>query len=152
MRGYIFGCILISLIGGIALHISHTSLREPARISIGIATLLFVSAPFLYLLGGAYEIDLPSPNLSAIWGEEIFDSESKDAYIHGVRLALADKYNTDADCFIVTADGFELETLYVTRLSVTLTGRAALLDYRAVSEYLKNNLNIGECRVNVDIG
>ena len=152
MKEYIFGCILISLIAGIALRLCHLSLREPTKIAVGIATLLFVSSPFLYLLDGAFRIELPSLEFSEVWGEGRFDEVGKEAYVRGVKLALAEKYGADTDSFAVTVDGFDTETLSAERLTVTLTGKAALLDYRAVCEYLENSLKIGECRVNVDIG
>lgn len=152
MREYIFGCIFISFLSGIALHIAHSSMRDSSKVAVGIVTLLFVASPFLYLFGKIDKLSITIPNISVEMGTEELEKTAEDAFCEGVRLALSDRYGVDKDNFNVFCDGFDSKTLYADRLYVTLGGGGAFLDYRAVKEYLENNLNVGECRVNVDIG
>ena len=152
MKDYIFGCILVSLIAGIALHLSHFSLREPTRVALGVVTLLFAASPFLYIAGGSFDFRIPEYDLSYGWAEDNLSSVTEDAYLRGVALALAERYREDASSFIVACDGFSSEDMSVSRLYVTLVGRGAFLDYREIRDYLYENLEIGECRVNVEGG
>jgi hypothetical protein len=75
------------------------------------------------------------------------------AFESGISKYVADKYGVEENDVYVMADGFDIESMTATRIYVTLSARAALIDYKKVEEDIKNNFtNGGECEVSLRIG
>ena len=147
MGKYIFACIALAFISAILYHVSHTALRESARLAMGVLLLSFAVAPIGALLPPAFDLEIPKVNFEGGAYIEV----TEEAFCRGIAEALSDEYSVGSDCFIVVCQGFELEKMTAECVSVTLTGRAALLDYRAVREFVLSAVNIKECEVEVEI-
>ena len=71
-----------------------------------------------------------------------FDYEGKSddaielAFEDGVAAYISDRYGVERECIKVMADGFSLEKLQAERIYVTLSGKAALLDYKRIEKCL----------------
>ena len=81
------------------------------------------------------------------------DTAVKWAFEDGICEYIASEYRVDRSEVTVTADGFDLSTLRAQRIYVTLSGRAALLDYKEIeSEIALKFTGGGECEVSVKVG
>ena len=149
MGEHLFSAVLLSFISAVLYHISHTALRESVRAAMGVVLLLFMLSPVASLLSGILDIRLPSTDLS-------FDADytvvAEEAYVKGIRSALASEFNTKEECFTVFCEGFDFENMYSEKIHVTVTGGAALVDFRLVRDFVENSVNTGGCVVVVEIG
>ena len=66
-------------------------------------------------------------------------------------LSAAEKFSLDRDLVRVNVVGFDFENMCAQSIEVVLSGRAAMADYRAIERYI-NDMDIGECNVEVGIG
>ena len=148
MGRYIFGCIALAFISAVLYHLSHTSLRESVRAAMGVVLLLFMLSPIASLISGVLDVRLPSGDFT--FGES-YTAVTEEAYCKGIASALRDEFSAPGDCFYVYCDGFVFETMYSKKVYVTLTGKAALLDYRAVREFVINSVETGGCEVEIEI-
>jgi hypothetical protein len=75
----------------------------------------------------------------------------EEFFADGVALAVAEKFSLDRDDIRVSLRNFNIENMSAERIRLTLSGVAALADYKAVERYV-NSLDIGECDVEIEIG
>ena len=81
-------------------------------------------------------------------GADFAEQSMSDALERGIRLAVAEKFSFSEENVFVECRGFDLETVSAERISITLSGRAALADIRAVREYVEGE-GLGDCEVRV---
>ncbi len=151
MKEYLISCIVLSLIAGISLHLSHRELLPGVRMAAGVLLLSFVIMP----LGGFFrtlsELELPSFD-GASGSSDGITAVGEEAFLEGIARALSQRFGAEPRDFSVSCSGFSLESLSAERVRVVLSGRAALLDYRAVEDYIEENLEVGECECEIKIG
>ena len=151
MREYIFGAIILSLITAIAIHLTHTSLSEPARVAMGLVLLLFVASPIASVFNTILNLKIPETGSEEIIFKGGCDEVGEEAFCQGVASLLSDRYSVSASGFIVICEGFNLETLSADIVSVTLIEEAAKLDYREIKAYIEDNLKVKECDVKIEV-
>ena len=152
MKEYIFGCIAVGFITAIAMHLSHSAYKSTTRIATGLMLLLFVLTPVSALIRGLADLKLPSAPSPELPGEDEYTEVAEDAFCLGIGEAIAERYSVTASDITVLCDGFNFETVSAERIYITLRGEARVLDYRAVKDYIENNINVGECDVRIDVG
>ena len=72
----------------------------------------------------------------SVSGGEVFEEVLYEAYCSGVRDAVAEKFDLPVDNIRVSCAGFCSESASCERISVTLSGRAALGDILAIKRYV----------------
>lgn len=147
MKEYIVIAVIMALASAVLGELSHPSFSKDGGIALGAVAVIFIVAPIVQLVSEGISHPPPEISLPAIGGiEEI----AEDAYISGVRDELAQRYSLSAEDISVSCRGFRVEDLSCEELTVVLRRSAALSDHRAMREYLKENLKIGECDVRIE--
>lgn len=90
------------------------------------------------LTGGSYETDA---DCSVV---------AEEAFAKGIRQVVADKFLLDREEIRVRIMDFNMEKMRAGQIKITLSGSAALADYRGIEEYV-NGLGMGVCRVEIEI-
>ena len=120
-----------------------------SRCALGIILLAALVAPLTSLIGEFENLtygDFPSYDSSA--EEQFRDQSIGSAFVRGVELAVAERFSFSEDEVEVECFGFALEEARAEKIHVTLSGRAAFADIRAVRDYVENS-RLGECEVTV---
>lgn len=151
MSGYALGVFVICLIGGVVTLLSHGSGRAE-RMVVGIVTLYIIIAP---LAEGLSDFDAERW-FDSLRGEGVdisteYEGVLEDAFADGVARAVSEKFSLDKDNIRVSLSGFDSGSLRAERIRISLSGTAALADYKAVEKYV-NSLDLGECDVEIEIG
>lgn len=151
MNGYAFAVFSICLVGGALSLLFHGSGRGE-RMVLGIVTLYIIISP---LADGLSDFDLDRW-LEELRGESVsvapeYEGVLEESFADGVALAVAEKFSLERENIRVDLRNFDVESMSAERIRVTLSGVAALADYKAVEKYL-NSLDLGECDVEIEIG
>ena len=152
MGEYIFGCIATGLVSAVGTHLSHKELKSSVRLAMGLILLLSILAPLFSAVGALDSIELPRWDGSDINSGGEYSECAEEAFCLGISRAIAERYSTDHSYVRVMCDGFDFETMSAKRVYVTLTKEARAVDYRAVKQYVKENINTEECDVEIEIG
>ena len=152
LREYFTGVMLLVTLISVALVVVHPRQKSATVFAAGVILICAVMLPIVDIIkgyGGNFNID-EYLNLTE-------DYQSADmveaAFEEGIRLYIADEYRVDAGDVTVRVDGFDLSSLRAERIYVTLSGKAALLDYKSIEEELiREFTQDGECEVSVRIG
>ena len=152
LREYFIGVMLLITLISVALAVVHPRQKSATVFAAGVILICAVMLPIVDIIkgyGGNFNID-EYLNLTE-------DYQSADmveaAFEEGIRLYIADEYRVDAGDVTVRVDGFDLSSLRAERIYVTLSGKAALLDYKSIEEELiREFTQDGECEVSVRIG
>lgn len=151
MSEYAVSIFAICLVVGLASALSY-GLGGAERIALGIITLYVVIAPVVSMIS---EFDpegwLQSVNSSSPEIDEEYTAVVEEAFAEGICLAVADKFSFERENVRVRLFGFDFQKMRCERIRITLSGRAALSDYKAVERYV-NGLDYGECEVEIEIG
>ena len=80
-------------------------------------------------------------------GEQI----CKDSFTEGIASALCQEFSINKEEIRVLAEGFSAADFSAERIRVVLSGGAVSKDYKEIEKYV-NEMNIGECRVEIEFG
>ncbi len=136
----------------VAVGISHPRLKKSTTFGAGVLLICVILLPLVDIIKDIdVKIDLEEylENVES----EASDDALEAAFEEGIREYISSEYTVDKEFITVMADGFDLECLRAERIYVTLSGKAALLDYKRMelrieSEFTKG----GECEVSVKLG
>jgi hypothetical protein len=153
LSDYLITVALISVTVGILDYLSYPSkMREAVRIFASVIIIYALITPVLTFVNripdnGNLGIQLPSelPNNGT------YETVAKQAFENGICKLLYTKYGIDDEDVSVSAQGFDVREMRAERIVVILSGRAALVDYRGVEEYI-SGLSLGNCEVKIRIG
>ncbi len=154
MREYAVTLVVTSALVSLALAITY---REEERSSGAVRSALAVLLLYVTLcplFGAVRNFDIEDD----IFEVEEYDFEDRfslsgvteEAFCKGIRLFLADKMSLSAEEITVSAEGFDATAMRARKIKVTLFGKAALADYRAVRETVEKN-GFGECEVKSEV-
>lgn len=151
MSEYAVGVFLISAIVGMLSHLSYGGKSDISKLALSVLMLYVVVAPLADMVKNT---DFKSL-FEVGYNEEIitdgYEVVAEDAFIKGIESAVAEKFSLSKDNIRVRVVDFDFENMRAEKIRVTLSGRAALADYKAIEKYL-DGLNIGECRCEIEIG
>ena len=122
--------------------LSSGKAERAARAALGIILVSAILSPLISLGQGFAQL----PEYSGAEEESVFEKTAEEAFCDGVRLAIAERFSLDAEHISVRAKGFQTEKMTAEVLTVTLSERAKLADYRAIREFVVEN-NFGKCEV-----
>ena len=152
LREYFIGVVGITVFMSFALGIAYPRMMTSMRLGAGVLLICAVMLPLVDIIGDLNSND-ELGDIFCNMDYETTDSAIELAFEEGIRGYLAEKYKVDAECIGVRADGFDISTLSAERIYVTLSGRAALLDYKRIeAEVAEHFTTAGECEVSIGIG
>lgn len=153
LKEYFVGIITLSVIISVMLAVSHNKLKGVITFGAGILIISAIMLPLVDIIKG---FDVNKAFDGVLDG---FDYEGKSddaielAFEDGVAAYISDRYGVERECIRVMADGFSLEKLQAERIYVTLSGKAALLDYKRIEKDIADEFTSGgECEVSLNIG
>lgn len=151
MSGYAISVFVICLVGGICLTLSHGG-GKTESLAVGIIILWVILSPLGESLSHFDpESWLDSVEIGDYEGDGQIGSVIEDAFAEGIASAVAEKFSLDTENIRVRLYGFDQSRLSAERIRIILSGRAAFADYKAVEKYI-DEMNIGECEVEIEIG
>lgn len=154
MKEYFISVIFMSFAAGLASLVSYPSAMEKcSKAAISLLVMFIVITPLLSLVGSIGNIDFDElkENIITEDGEGEYIKTAEEAFELGIKRLLLDKYGLSGDEVSVFLIGFDFEKMRAEKIKITLSGRAALADYRSIEEYVEKN-NLGECEVNISLG
>lgn len=133
-------------------HISYSSKLESfRRFAFGVLLFFVVCNPIFSVFDGFrgdFENIFPEfPSVDDTAGEEIFEK----SFAEGIKGTVCEKFSLKYDEVRVLCEEFSKEDYTAEKIRIILCGRAAASDYREIEKYI-NEMDIGECKVEIEIG
>lgn len=151
MSEYAVSLFAICLVGGALLMLSYGQGRAES-LAVGIITLSVILTPVADLVISYDPEDfLDSLRGDVPEGELGTEGVIEDAFAEGIIRAIAEKFSLDKSHLRVRLVDFDSNTMRAEKIVITLSGAAALADYKAVEKYV-NSLDLGVCNVQIEIG
>ncbi len=154
MKEYLVTLIVVGSLISLALCLMYKEDKEGLGAVKTAFSILLLYVTVVPLIGMIRNFDAEKPELQI---ESIdFDTDSaleevsENAYIGGVRSFVSEEFSLNIDDISVTAEGFDVMNMRAERLTVILSGDAALADYRAIRERLLKNGFEG-CEVKIEV-
>lgn len=152
LREYFLGILALSLTLAFGIGVSHSRLKGAVTVSAGILMISAILLPLVDIFGKLNINDVTDGLFDDIEYEELTDDTVERAFEMGIAQYITDKYGVPPDSVLVMADGFKLESLRAERIYVTLSGKAALLDYKKIEKEIEESFTLGgECEVSLRI-
>ena len=151
MREFLSTVFIISILSGILESLTHQSVKNSTRDLIGIVTFFLLLNPIRETFFGVDFSDMTLPTLPDSEISEEYSGYVREAFESGIAMAVADRFGLDESNIRVKVTGFDGQMMRAESIRISLSGVAALSDYRAIRDYI-NNMKIGECTVETDIG
>ena len=148
MGEYLIAAVTLSLIASVVSSLAHPASDGVVRTAVGAVVLLFIAAPAVGLIRELPKrIELPEP-AAPVYGD--LSDACLESYLDGVRAEICSYSSLPTECVRVSCEGFRLEDISCTRLTVTLSGRGVLTDHRTLRQHLIDSLNIKECEIVIE--
>ncbi len=152
---YLVSVIIVSSLVAFSGYFSYgSSESRTVKTAMSIIVLYTVASPIVSAISELSDISLDSPVDTEDFGD-VYDTEyaqtAESAFCEGVRAAIAERYGVDRGDVRVRVSGFDFEKMRAKRITVILSGSAALSDHRAVAQYITES-GLGECEVKIEIG
>ena len=151
MTEYFTGVVLVVLAGSVGTYLCHERMKGVTKIACQLVLLLAVSAPIGGLISNIAGGGIRLPDFSV--GDDVgaYEEIARDAFADGVSLAIQSEYGLSEEEVYVGCDGFDFETMKAERIYVTLMGRGALSDHKAIKKYVEQSFG-GVCVVEIELG
>ncbi len=121
------------------------------RFAFGVLLFSVAAAPFMNalseLVSGGYEDIIPPAEIIEGDSEQIFE----ESFCLGIRNAVCEKFGLKSSDVRILVIGFTPEGWRAEKIRVILSGAAALSDDHEIERYI-NNMEIGECEAEIEIG
>ena len=115
------------------------------RLALGIICVYVVLSPIKNLAVDSLDdlFDIPEIETEDGAGQIL-----EDALATGIARSIADEFSLKMDNISVNLFGFDKESMTAGRIEIILSGPAVTADYRLIEAFV-NEMNIGECRVEI---
>ena len=80
-----------------------------------------------------------------------YEEVAKEAFCQGIKMAVCEKYSLSEGEVSLSTVGFSFNEMRAARIRITLSGAAALSDYKSIERYVCA-MGRGECEVKIEIG
>jgi hypothetical protein len=153
LNGYFSTAITACVFISVALGLAHPRMRSVTALGAGVLIICVILLPLVDIFS---DFDINS-TLDGLVNDMKYEDMSDDAielaFEQGIAEAVAERYGTDRAHVSVAVDGFDMSALTAERIYVTLSGKAALLDYKSIEAWLVDEFtNGGECEVRIRLG
>lgn len=152
LKVYFTDVMYLSAFIVLAVGISHPRLKRSTNFGAGVLLICIIMLPLVDIIKDI-DVKIDTDSYFESGDTELSDEALEVAFEEGIREYIAQEYRVDKELITVMADGFELESMRAERIYVTLTGKAATLDYKRIeSDLEKEFTKRGECEVSLKIG
>ena len=144
MKAYVIGVFLIATIVSMLRLIGYRS-GVSERLALGIICVYVVLSPIKNLTADSLDdlFDIPEIETEDGAGQIL-----EDALSTGIARSIADEFSLKMDNISVRLFDFDKESMTAGRIEIILSGSAVTADYRLIEAFV-NEMNIGECRVEI---
>lgn len=139
--------MLLCLAVGLAGALLHDAARDISILAIGVISLSALISPIVSL--GSMLDAVPFPDESLALPSDGLSEVIEESYADGIESFVSSTWSVSRDEVCARIGGFSTLDARVNELTVTLTGRAALIDTRSVRDRLAKEFLLpdGKCRV-----
>ena len=152
MREYVVSVVAVSTLAALAVFISYGGASERAvKGAVSVILIYTLCMPIVDMVGDFsvenlnFELQLEDVESSSEYFETV-----EEAFTRGVKSYVCEEFGLDGGEVFVKIQGFAIESMRAERISIVLSGRAALSDVTRIAEAVKN-AGLGECEVNIKI-
>ena len=140
--------VALSSIAATASLLSFSAGRDKFhRFAVSAVLASALAVPFLNLVGQIGELDFSSASFKEEEIESVaLGSTAETAFTEGIRAFVAEEWSVSKEKIIVSAEGFDFQNMRAEKIKITLLGRGAHIDFRALSDYIESK-GLGECEV-----
>ena len=151
MSEYFIDVFCILFVAG-ALSLLCFDSGKAEKTAIGIITAFVILSPIITALK---EVDIDRALDSFVdQGYETDVSPSfvaEEAFAEGIKEAVAEKFSVNKENISVKVVDFDMKNMNAKEIVIFLSGTAVSSDYRGIKSYV-NQLGLGECRVEIQLG
>ena len=153
LNGYFSTALAACVFISVALGLAHPRMRSATALGAGVLIICVVLLPLVDIFSD-FDINSTLDGLvNDMKYEDMSDGAIELAFEQGIAEAVAERYGTDRAHVSVAVDGFDMSALTAERIYVTLSGKAALLDYKSIEAWLVDEFTSGgECEVRIRLG
>jgi hypothetical protein len=152
LREYFIGIIGLCVFFSLVVGASHPRAALSVRFGAGILAICAFLLPLVDIIANL-DIDKTLDGIFDDVDYNATDSAIELAFEDGIAQYLAHEHGVERECISVRVDGFDISSLCAERIYVTLSGRAALLDYKSIeAELVERFTHSGECEVSIGLG
>lgn len=152
MREYLLGIFLLVFLLGVCRMIGYKSEDDVGvRFAFAVLVIYTVLTP---ALNGDFNIgkpDIKDFEIDVSDYSEDYKKVCREAFTKGVHTLICSEFSLDGEDVRITVDGFDIERMRAERITVFLSGRAALADNKRIEKYIFEN-ELGECDVRIELG
>ena len=153
LKEYFGGVLALCALISVALGVAHPRLKRTVSFGAGILIISAIMLPLVDIIRDFDAGDAISDIFEGIEFEDKTDSSIEIAFEEGIAEYVAATHGLEVGCVDVRVDGFDMESLRAERIYVTLSGKAALIDYKRLEAELRESFTSGgECEVSLNIG
>ena len=144
MKAYVIGVFLIATIVSMLRLIGYRS-GVSERLALGIICVYIVLSPIKNLTVESLDdlFDIPEIETGDGAGQIL-----EDALATGIARSISDEFSLKMDNISVRLFDFDKESMTAGKIEIILSGSAVAADYRLIEAFV-NEMNIGECRVEI---
>ena len=144
MKAYVIGVFLIATIVSVLRLIGYRS-GVSERLALGIICVYVVLSPIKNLSAEGFDNLFDNPEIETGEGAgQILE----DALATGIARSVSDEFSLKRENISVRLFDFDKESMTAGRIEIILSGSAVTADYRLIESFV-NEMNIGECRVEI---
>ena len=144
MKAYVIGVFLIATIVSMLRLIGYRS-GVSERLALGIICVYIVLSPIKNLSAESLDdlFDLPEIETEDGAGQIL-----EEALATGIARSISDEFSLKMKNISVNLFDFDKESMTAGKIEIILSGPAVTADYRLIESFV-NEMNIGECRVEI---
>lgn len=122
-----------------------------ARLAFAVLIIYTVTAPFFSGEIELSDIDLGNINTDISDYDESYINVAREAYERGVRDMICSELSLKTEDVRVISYGFDFSSVSASRVTVYLSGGAAISDNKKIEKYVRDS-GISECDVKIELG
>lgn len=152
LKEYFESVLILCAFLAVSVGVSHPKHKVATRFGAGVLIICAILLPLVDILKDI-NIEKELSDYMSNVEEYRADNMIEAAFEEGIAQYLADEYDVGVELVSVMADGFELDKMKARKIYVTLSGEAALLDYKKIENEVEREFTSGgECEVSLKIG
>lgn len=145
IKGYVTVLLAVALSFAVLSELSPKKFKEPISLLLGLLFLMSLIAPLpsaLEAVGDGIS-SLPDFSEGELDGGDYYDT-ALFALEEGVRCAVSEQFSLDKENVQVKIYGFQAQSMSAETVYVTLTGKGAFADYKAIESFVESIFKGGE--------
>ena len=139
IKGYVTVLLAAVLSFSVLSELSPRKFKEPISLVLGLLFLFSLVAPLPAAIKSVGEAISTLPEISddELSGGGYYDTALM-ALEEGVRAAVSERFSLDSENIRVEIYGFDVQSMSAQTVYLTLSGKAAFSDYRAIEDFVED--------------